>query len=249
MILSSTAYLLLAHGSRDARTTTALNQLTNVCSAKLKLLNTATLIGTAYLELAELPIVEQLVLFANQAIQQNCQRVRVLPLFLAPGVHVLEDLPKAIHQAQTQLSDRSQLELLPYLGASAELLKILQHHSQQLPAHQIFLAHGSQQASAQELLLTIAASLNATPAYWSVQPHLPEQVSKLAAHHLSEIGILPYFLFPGRISAAISGVINELQSLFPDIQFRFTQGELEASLLYRDPQLTDLLVQMLLNTN
>ncbi len=249
MIPSSTAYLLLAHGSRDARSAAALNQLTNACGAKLKLFNTATLIGTAYLELAELPIVEQLVLFANQAIQQNCQRVRVLPLFLAPGVHVLEDLPKAIYQAQIQLSDRSQLELLTYLGANAELRKILQYQSQQLPAHQIFLAHGSPQAAAQKFLLTIAASLPATPAYWSVNPHLPEQVGNLAAQDPTEIGILPYFLFPGRISAAISVVINELQSLFPDIRFRFTQGELEASLLYRDPQLIDLLVQVLLNTN
>jgi sirohydrochlorin cobaltochelatase len=247
--LSSTAYLLLAHGSRDPRTTTAFTRLTNDCTARLKQLHPEILLGMAYLELAELPIVEQLVLFAHQAIQQGCRRVRVLPLFLAPGVHVLEDLPQAIHQAQTELSDRSQLELLPYLGANADLLKILKNQSQQLPKNQILLAHGSQQVPAQKFLASLAMDLNATPAYWSVNPHLPEQVSKLAAEKTTEIGILPYFLFPGRISAAITVTINELQSLFPDIQFRFTQGDLEKSLLCQNPQLVDLLIQLLLTTN
>ncbi len=203
----------------------------------------------ACLELSELPIVEQLMVFAHQAIQQDCRRVRVLPLFLAPGVHVLEDLPQAIHQAQTQLSDHCELELLPYLGASADLLKILHDQSQQLPVHQILLAHGSQQAAAQDFLASLVRDLHVTPAYWSASPHLPEQVSTLAALKTTEIGILPYFLFPGRISAAITVALNELQSLFPELQFRFPQGELETSLLCQNPQLIDLLVQMLLTTN
>ena len=146
--MPSTAYLLLAHGSRDPRTMASFTQLTNDCSTQLKRLYPEILLGMACLELSELPIVEQLMVFAHQAIQQDCRRVRVLPLFLAPGVHVLEDLPQAIHQAQSQLSDRCELDLLPYLGASADLLKILHDQSQQLPVHQILLAHGSQQAAA-----------------------------------------------------------------------------------------------------
>jgi sirohydrochlorin cobaltochelatase len=247
--LSSTAYLLLAHGSRDPRTTTSFTRLTHDCAAKLKRLQPEIMLGTAYLELAELPIVEQLVLFANQAIQQGCRRVRVLPLFLAPGVHILNDLPQAIHQAQTELSDRCQLELLSYLGASTGLLKILHDQSQQLPTQQILLAHGSQQAAAREFLASLMHNLHMTPAYWSTQPYLPEQVHKLVASETTEIGILPYFLFPGRISAAITVTINELQSLFPNIQFRFTQGDLEKSLLCQNPQLVDLLIQLLLTTN
>ncbi len=247
--MSSTAYLLLAHGSRDQRTTTAFTRLTHDCTAKLKRLHPEILLGTACLELAELPIVDQLILFAHQAIQQGCRRVRVLPLFLAPGVHVLDDLPRAIHLAQIELSDRCKLELLSYLGASAGLLQILHDQSQQLPTQQILLAHGSQQAAAQEFLASLAHNLHMTPAYWSANPHLPEQLHKLAALKTTEIGILPYFLFPGRISAAITVTINELQSLFPDIQFRFTQGDLEKSLLCQNPQLVDLLIQLLLAHN
>jgi sirohydrochlorin cobaltochelatase len=247
--LSSTAYLLLAHGSRDPRTTTAFDRLNHDCTAQLKRLHPEILLGTAYLELAELPIVEQLMLFAHQSIQRGCRRVRVLPLFLAPGVHVLNDLPQAIHQAQAKLSDRCQLELLPYLGASTNLLRILHDESRQLPAQQILLAHGSQQAAAQEFLASLVHNLHMTPAYWSANPYLPEQVHKLAASKTTEIGILPYFLFPGRISAAITVTINELQSLLPDIQFRFSQGDLEKSLLYQNPRLVDLMVQLLLATN
>lgn len=247
--MSSIAYLLLAHGSRDLRTTTAFTRLTNNCTAILKRLHPEIYLGMAYLELAELPIVEQLMLFGHQAIQQGCGRVKVLPLFLAPGVHVLDDLPQAIAQAQTELSDQCQLELLPYLGASIDLLKILHYQSRQLPAQQIFLAHGSRRLAAQQFWTDLVSTLHVTPAYWSVSPQLLEQVSKLAASGTTEIGILPYFLFPGRISAALTVTINELQSLFPNIQFHFPQGDLEKSLLYQNPQLVDLLVQLLLAPN
>ncbi len=248
MTLSSTAYLLLAHGSRDPRTTAALDQLTSACRDQLQLLNPAAMIGTAYLELAELPIVEQLIIFAHQASQQHCQRVRVLPLFLAPGVHVLTDLPQAIEQAQIKLSSRCHLELLTYLGGQAVLLPILQQHRQQLPTAQIFLAHGSSQAAAQEFLTALTTSLDTIPAYWSATPDLSEQVHQLVDQQHPEIGILPYFLFPGRISAALSNTVDELQSLFPDIQFRFIRGGLETSLLCTDPQIIDLLVQTLCPT-
>jgi sirohydrochlorin cobaltochelatase len=247
IMIKDTAYLFLAHGSRDLRTVDAMNQLASICSEKLP--NTSTMVDTAYLELAELPIVDQIILFANQALQQGYQKIKILPLFLAPGIHVLEDLPAAVHDAQSQLSDRCQLELMTYLGASPGMIEILQYHSQELPFPQIFLAHGSKQATASHFLANMANTLQAMPAYWSVNPQLSVQVAQLAIHQPTEIGILPYFLFPGRISSAMTAAINELQSLFPDIQFRFGRGELETSLLCTDPRLIDLLVQMLLDSN
>jgi sirohydrochlorin cobaltochelatase len=244
---SLTAYLFLAHGSRDLRTTTALQQLVQAGQALLS--PQARLLGTAYLELADRPITEQIMLFAQQAVHHNCQRIKILPLFLAPGTHVLDDLPIAIQQAQKQLADRCQLELLTYLGAHVDMIQILQQQRQQLPATSIFLAHGSSQIAAQDFLTAVANHLQLAPAYWSGTPQLAEQITQLAAHHPTEIGILPYFLFPGRISTALGQVINELQSLFPDIQFRFTQKELEPSLLGANPQLIDLLVTMFLADN
>jgi sirohydrochlorin cobaltochelatase len=246
-MIKDTAYLFLAHGSRDLRTVDAMNQLASICSKKLP--NTSTMVHTAYLELAELPIVDQIILFANQALQQGYQKIKILPLFLAPGIHVLADLPAAVNDAQSQLSDRCQLKLMTYLGASPGMIEILKYHSQQLPFPQIFLAHGSKQSAASDFLATMANTLQAMPAYWSVDPQLSGQVAQLAIHQPAEIGILPYFLFPGRISTAMTAAINELQSLFPDIQFRFGGGELETSLLGTDPRLIDLLVQTLLDSN
>ncbi len=243
---SQVAYLFLAHGSRDLRTTKALQQLAAACRKRLP--NTSTPIGTAYLELSELPIADQIVLFANQSLQQGYQSIKILPLFLAPGMHVLTDLPIAIKMAQTQLVDRCQLQLLTHVGAHIGIEKILQYHSQHLPSPQILLAHGSKQAPAQQFLTTLAANLQAETAYWSIAPQLATVVAKLAAQQHPAIGILPYFLFPGHISTAITVVINELQSLFPDMQFRFPQGELETSLLCTDLQLIDLLVSMLLDS-
>jgi sirohydrochlorin cobaltochelatase len=245
-MISQVAYLFLAHGSRDLRTITALQQLAKACQKRLP--DTATPIGTAYLELSELPIADQLVLFANQSLQQGYQRIKILPLFLAPGIHVLTDLPIAIAMAQTQLVDRCQLQLLTYVGTNIGIEKVLRYHSQHLPSTRILLAHGSQQAAAHQFLTTLAANLQVEAAYWSVAPQLPTVVARLAAQQHTTIGILPYFLFPGRISTAITVVINELQSLFPDLQFRFPQGELETSLLYMDPQLIDLLVSMIIDS-
>jgi sirohydrochlorin cobaltochelatase len=252
MLASSPAYLLIAHGSRDLRTTQALQRLTAACAAKLQtkleLADDSLFLGTAYLELSALPIVEQIVVFAERAAQHNYLQVKILPLFLAPGVHVLTDLPQAIEQAQDQLAGRCQLELLTYLGGQASLQSILQQHRQQLPVPQILLAHGSPQATAQEFLTTLTTRLHTIPAYWSVNPSLAEQVSQLVAYHHTEIGILPYFLFPGRISAALTATVNELQSLFPDVQFKFSRGGLETSLLDTDPQIIDLVVQVLCPT-
>ncbi len=250
MLASSPAYLLIVHGSRDPRTTQALQRLTTACAAKLptklELAADSLLLGTACLELSELPIIEQIMIFAEQAIQRGYPQVRILPLFLAPGMHVRNDLPQAIEQAQSQLASRCQLELLTYLGGQAGLQPILQQHCQQLlPATQILLAHGSSQAAAQKFSTTLTSSLNTIPAYWSASPSLSEQVSQLVAHRRTEIGILPYFLFPGRISAALTATVNELQSLFPDVQFKFIRGALETSLLDSDPQIIDLVVQTL----
>jgi sirohydrochlorin ferrochelatase len=200
-------------------------------------------LGTAYLELADLPIVDRIYLFAHQAMQQGYQRVKILPLFLTPGVHVTSDLPAVVATAQARLSSRCELELLTYLGASAGIFQILQDYYQQLPTPQIFLAHGSRQPAAEQFLDTLAAQLATTPVYWIYQPQLLEHVKKLAAQQPSAIGILPYFLFPGRTSTAITAAINELQSLFPGIQFQST------ALLGTDPRLVDLLVELLLGTN
>lgn len=240
-MIDSAAFLLLTHGSRDVRTTVAFSELAAACSAHLAA--NYTLLDTAYLELAERPIVDQIYLFAMQARAQGYQRVKILPLFLTPGVHVTVDLPAAIAATQAKLADRCQLELLTYLGASAGILRILQDYHQQLPTPQIFLAHGSRQPAAGLFLTRMAAQLSATPAYWSHPPHLQEQVTKLAAQQPAAIGILPYFLFPGRTSSAISAAINELQSLFPSIQFKST------ALLGTDPRLIELLAELLLGKN
>jgi sirohydrochlorin ferrochelatase len=241
LMTRSSAYLLLAHGSRDARTTTALTQLADACIDKLAICRTR--LGTAYLELADLPIEDQTHQFALQALQQGCQQIKILPLFLTPGVHVTKDLPAVVAVAQKRLSQRCQLQLLPYLGASAGIMQILQDYCQQLPTPQIFLAHGSRQPAAAEFLSTMAAQLAARPAYWSSQPQLLEQAQHLAAQQPSAIGILQYFLFPGRTSSAITAAINELQFLFPNIEFKST------ALLGTDPRLIDLLVELLLGNN
>ncbi|NEP61366.1 MAG: sirohydrochlorin chelatase, partial [Symploca sp. SIO2G7] len=67
--------------------------------------NRYPLVGTATLELAPSPLHEQIQQFANLALRVGCQEVQLLPLFLLPGVHVMEDIPAEAAQAQANLGD------------------------------------------------------------------------------------------------------------------------------------------------
>jgi len=83
------------------------------------------LVGTATLELAPSSLHEQIQHFANVAVGAGCQQVQLLPLFLLPGVHVMEDIPAEVALAQANLGNSIVLSLQPHLGANPGLGKIL----------------------------------------------------------------------------------------------------------------------------
>ncbi|HEY9872546.1 MAG TPA: CbiX/SirB N-terminal domain-containing protein, partial [Candidatus Obscuribacterales bacterium] len=120
----SSAYLLVSHGSRDPRPQVAVEQLAELLKVRLEgvsgvltppkprylamslLVETPNsvihkpLVGTATLELAPLPLHEQIRQFADRAKSFGCKHLVVLPLFLLPGVHVMEDIPAEVALAQ-----------------------------------------------------------------------------------------------------------------------------------------------------
>jgi sirohydrochlorin ferrochelatase len=84
---SSTALLLIAHGSREE----AANADLRFLAQKLRERNAYPIVEASFLELEE-PTIEQ---GAEKCIQRGAKRVVLLPFFLSAGIHVSRDLTEA----------------------------------------------------------------------------------------------------------------------------------------------------------
>ena len=76
--------------------------------------------------------------------------------------------------------------------------------------HVILLAHGSRRAGGNQPIEAIAAHIGATPAYWAVEPKLPEQIRLITTKDNRPMMVIPYFLFAGGITDAIAQTIGHL---------------------------------------
>lgn len=238
------AYLLVFHGSRDPRPQAAVNQLAQLLKLRVDAKNwlqtaarkhplittsavlTSTvkpLVGTASLELAPLPLHKQIQQFGDRAQSFGCNRLQLLPLFLLPGVHVMEDIPAEVAQAQLTLSPKLTIEVCPSIGTHPEIGRLLmtQNATAQADAR-ILLSHGSRRRNGNQSVEAIASELKASPAYWSMSPTLEEQVEELVKAGKQQIAILSYFLFPGGITDAIANAVERLQQRFPSVQLRLS---------------------------
>ena len=235
---SKTAYLLVIHGSRDPRPGEAVQLLAHQVELAL---GENCLIGTACLELAERPLHEQIMAFGDRALRLGCCSVKIVPLFLLPGVHVREDIPAEVSLAQQALGDALTLNILPYLGSYASMVPLLAQRLTQLRCPSsaeatvseaiiseaiisdlssatspvILMAHGSRRVGGNQPLEAITTHLGATPAYWSVAPKLPDQIQALLSKGHDRIIVIPYFLFAGGITDAIAQSVVQLRHDHP----------------------------------
>ena len=231
------AYLLVSHGSRDPRPQVAMNQLAALISQIPA--HIPRQVGTAYLELSSVPLHEQIKEFG---VASGSNRLQVVPLFLLPGVHVMEDIPMEVAIAQQALGEELKINLRPHLGthsglsrllvtqqaatesdcAQAESLskadlrrgKAIQTSEAKIDAW-ILLAHGSRRGGSKQPVEAMATQLRAVCAYWAVPPKLELRVQELVSAGHKRIGILPYFLFAGGITDAIFQMVEELKLQFP----------------------------------
>lgn len=190
---------------------------------KTMVVNTAwyPLVGTATLELGYAPLHEQIRQFASVALAGGCNYLRVLPLFLLPGVHVREDIPNEVALAKASLGDAIAIAQQPHIGTHPNLRGLLTNQWATVDADaKILLSHGTRRAGGNQPVEAIAKQLQAVTAYWSVQPSLEEQIQGLASAGHKTIAILPYFLFPGGITDAIAQRVTELQAEFPQLHLK-----------------------------
>ena len=231
------AYLLVSHGSRDPRPENAMQQLAGKISDKLrsysiKDTNNAVVstlkyeksVGTACLEFAPQPLHSQIVNFARNAASWGCFRLQILPLFLLPGIHVMEDIPTEVAQARTQIGEDIIINLQPYLGSHPGLESLLAFELCAIKADAtILLAHGSRRQAAKMLVEQISAKLGLVTAYWASPPSLESQVEALFSMGCRQIAVVPYFLFAGGITDTIARSIEQLKLNFPAVDFQLSE--------------------------
>ncbi len=212
----SHAYLLVVHGSRDPRPQIAVTQLAQQLSVWLQEFSPqqSSHVGTAQLELGSQPLHVQIVEFAHSC---GAKKVVILPLFLLPGVHVMEDIP-----AEVAIAAEIGLELVvkPFLGSCGDLADLFALQRVDFPDSTILLAHGSRRENGNQPVEQLAARLGLDPAYWSIEPSLVYRLVAGIDSGVREIGILLYFLFSGGITDAISESVEKIRTQFPQVKIR-----------------------------
>lgn len=179
------------------------------------------IVGTACLELAKLPLSEQIAEFANPLAEQGIRELKLLPVFLMSGVHVMEDIPQEVAAGQQLLGNTIRLTLCPHLGSHPEITDVLAKRLASVPAEgSLLVAHGSRRPKGNRIINALARELNTAVAYWATPPDIETQVIELMQQGCQKLAILPYFLFAGGITDAITHRTEELAERFPKIQFR-----------------------------
>jgi sirohydrochlorin cobaltochelatase len=217
----SDAYLLISHGSRDPRPQVAVASLARQLGEWLQRDAPGALpilVETAQLELAPTPLHVQIRDFADRCQNSGIDRMIILPLFLIPGVHVMEDIPAEVAIADREIGDKVKLVVTAFLGDNPNFTNLFAQNRSTLPSRSIILAHGSRRAGGNDLVERLAHDLDLQAAYWSVSPSLAERVSAQIAAGATEIGILPYFLFTGAIADAIAESISQLRQQYPQVK-------------------------------
>lgn len=222
----SDAYLLVSHGSRDPRPQLATASiawqlgewLQQGAPEKLPIL-----VETAQLELAPIPLHVQIGNFADRCQANGVDRIVMLPLFLIPGVHVMDDIPAELALAEREIGDKLKLVVTAFLGEHPDFANLFARNRSTLPSQSIILGHGSRRAGGNAIVERLAHDLDLQAAYRSVLPSLAERVAAAIAAGATEIGILPYFLFAGGITDAIDAEIAQLREQYP--QVKLTLGE------------------------
>lgn len=113
---ASSAVVLFAHGSRDARW----REPVEAVARRMRELQPGTPVACAYLELVE----PDLPTAAARLIADGARSLRVVPLFLGMGKHVREDLPQlldALRSAHPEVA----FSLVPAVGETAEVIDLL----------------------------------------------------------------------------------------------------------------------------
>ncbi len=222
-----TAYFLVAHGSRQSDCDQSLQKLAQLFEAALiQQGGDPVWVGTGALEFQAESLTEQLLGFcerlACQGLPSREHQVKILPMFLLPGTHVMEDLPQAVQAAQTRLAASGSilvLNLAPYVGSHPKMGQLIRSIlAQSSPTevwssqHEawILIGHGSKRPSGNQAIQSLAQQLKMHAVFWVNRPSLEDKIQELKSQGIASIGVVPYFLFSGKITTIITAQVHQL---------------------------------------
>jgi sirohydrochlorin cobaltochelatase len=228
------AVLVVFHGSHDAQYQRSVQEFLVQLGQACRTLGMLGTIEAAFLDCVPEPLHQQIQDFAQQAFvaprsTDRSKLLQILPLFLLPGMHVMEDIPTEIGLAQAALEDQVEIQVLPYLGSLPILAQTLGNCFSPDPRiGRIVISHGSRRSGGNQPVEALAQELNALSAFWSVQPDLATQVADLSdrllpveeREGLRQIEVLPYFLFEGSMSAGIAQQLHDMIQKWPDLKIK-----------------------------
>ena len=216
--MTTQAYFLVAHGSRSPHPKAALQSLADFVATTAQD-DSVSAIGTGFLEFQPLSLAEQLLKF-QASLPASCTQIIVIPVFLLPGHHVLSDIPDEIKIAQARLAKRhspTQFLLTSHVGSQPAIEQILRLKMESLsPDAWILLGHGSRRSAGNQAIRQLANKIQAAPAFWAVEPSLSIQVQYALNTGATSIGIIPYFLFSGKITETIAQHVKALATQYSD---------------------------------
>lgn len=237
MLKLTTAYLLVSHGSRDPRPQAAIAGLSHRLSEAL-----ACPVGWAILEFGQESLAVQIQQFART--QRAVDQVYIVPLFLSSGVHVCDDIPEQIAIARSGLAHEVAMPevklapfrrvgstpgliTLPHLGSAIDFSRSVRERMQHYPEIEawVTIAHGSRRTGGNAEVEAIATHIQREIpqphriAYWSREGQLVEKIEELIALGHRTIGLLPHFLFPGKLTDGINTTLQKVAQQFPDALF------------------------------
>jgi len=223
----TTSILLVGHGSRNQAGNDEILQFQQQWQAQ----HPDWRIELCYIELAEVLLPEGL-----QRAAQAAGRVIVVPLIISAAGHVKMEIPEHIETAREKFP---QVEFIyaPHLGSNETLLAILQKqlkatlNTLAMPDPKttgvIILGRGSSDKVANGELAKLARWLFEVTEHELVDiaftgithPRLETAVQRQLRLGMTQIVILPYYLFTGLLIERIALQVRRLQSQYPQIAF------------------------------
>jgi precorrin-8X/cobalt-precorrin-8 methylmutase len=216
--------LLLGHGSRDPEAIREFDAFTEFFKRRTG----RSLVFPAYLELASPDIPEAI----RRAVESGSKKILALPLFLFPGRHVLEDLPRILAEAQrnhpgVEICFGAPLDRhIPVLELAA--LRVREAPSPRTTSEKsglLVVGRGTLEPRAMEATERMARRLGATLPHRLVRhcfaevvpPYIPDAFEGLVGEGVDGVVIFPALLFTGIILQRIGRQVEALREKHPEI--------------------------------
>ena len=225
--LQSTTVLIVGHGSREASG----NEEIHAFIAQWQARQPAWRIEVCFIEFAPPSLHDGLL-----AAAQDARRVIVLPLILNAAGHVKMEIPEAIEHARAH---RPQVEFLygPHLTACDPILDILRRQLRQAMARLdmpdptttgvVLLGRGSSDRGANGDMAKMARWLQESGDHELVDlaftgityPRLERVVQRQALLGMTQVVVLPYYLYTGTLMQRIGRQVEHLRQQYPRLRF------------------------------